>query len=132
MAFAKALALQNMIKWLVIGVVAIIFMAIFFWQFGQFLIPLMLAGFVAFVLYVQSAQTKKPASPTSMVLMVVLPLGAFMFGYFIQRGSTVALSGSGYPADPTTLIIDQTMSIMLLVFILVVALVFAVSRRRRR
>jgi len=129
MAFGKALALQHMTKWIVIGVVAIIFMMIFFWQFGQFLIPLMLAGLMVFGLYAQSAQAKKPISP---VLMVALPLGAFITGYFIQRVSTVALSGTSYITDQTTLVIDQTMSIMLLVFILVIALVFAVSRRRRR
>jgi len=132
MAFGKVLALQQMTKWIVVGIISIIVIVIFFWQFGQFFIPLMLAGLVAFVLYVQSAQTKKPVSS---ILMVVLPLGAFTFGYFIQRMSTVALSGVGYSPDPTTLVIDQTMSIMCLVFILVVVLMFAMSRkavRRRR
>jgi len=132
MAFAKVLALQQMTKWIVIGIVSIIVIVIFFWQFGQFFIPLMLTGLMVFALYLQSMQTKKPVSP---MLMVVLPLGAFTFGYIIQRMSTVALSGVGYSADPTTLIIDQTMTIMCLVFILVVVLMFAMSRkavRRRR
>jgi len=129
MAFGKALAVQQMTKWVVVGVIVIIFMAIFLWQFGQFLIPLTVTGIVAFLLYAQSGQTKKPVSP---ILMAVLPLGAFVCTYFIQRVSVVALSGAGYSTDPTTLAVDQTMMIMLLVFILAIALVFAVSRRRRR
>lgn len=133
MALRKALALQHMTKWIVIGIVAILLIAIFFWQFGQFFIPLVLAGLVGFGLSMQSAQTKKPISPT---LTVVLTLGTFMFGYFIQRFSTVALSGADISTDPTTAIIDQTMTIMLLIFVLALVLMFMLSRkaavRRRR
>ena len=126
MALAKMLGLQQMIKWLVIGIVLIVLVVIFFWQFGQFFIPLILTGIAVFLLYTQSTQTRKPVSP---ILMVTLPLGAFMLGYFIQRVSTVALSGVGYSADSTTLVIDQTMTIMFLMFILAIALMFAISRK---
>lgn len=127
MALGKALGLQQMTKWIVIGIVAIIVIAIFFWQFGQFFIPLILTGMAVFILIFQSMQTKRPVNP---VLMVSLPLSAFILGYFVQRISTVALSGADYPTDATSLVIDQTMSIMLLIFVLVIVVAYAMSRRK--
>lgn len=129
MALAKALGFQQMFKWIIIGIISIIFLVIFFWQFGQFFIPLLLAGLVVFLLYIQSMQTRKPISP---VLIGVLPLGAFIIGYFIQRISIMTLSGSDYISDPTALIVDQTMTVMLFVFILAVVAMFTIGKRRRR
>ena len=127
MGWAKMLGMEQMVKWIVIGIVAIILIVIFFWQFSQFFIPLILTGMAVFILIFQSMQTKKPVHPA---LMVSLPLCVFIFGYFVQRISTVALSGFDYSTDPTGLVIDQTMSIMLLIFLLVIVVAFAMSRKR--
>ena len=125
-AIGKMLGMQQMMKWLVIGIVSIILIVIFFWQFGQFFIPLILTGVAVFALVLNSMQTKKPVNP---VLMVSLPLSAFILGYFIQRISVVALSGAEYSPDPTALVIDQTMSILLLIFALVIVVAVAMSRK---
>jgi hypothetical protein len=115
----KLVGLGDVIKWIVIGIISLVFMAVFFMYFGRFFIPIVLCVLVIAFLYFTGAYQKTP--PVQMALMLFI---AFIGGYFIQRISTVALSvlSGTVLTEPSFDTFD-----LIMLSLTVIGLVFAVS-----
>jgi hypothetical protein len=117
---AVRLELGGATKWIVIGILAIIFMAIFFYAFGKWFIPLMLMFAVVASMYLTGAHKSLPAWS-----VVMLPLVAFCLGYVMEKLTIVSMQAIG---EPSLANISTAFLFGFLVIVLVVLMVISLTK----
>jgi hypothetical protein len=109
------ISLGDPIKWIVLGIIGIIFLAIFFMYFGEWFIPLALMLAIILSMWFTGAYKNLPSW-----VLIVAPLTAFCLGYVMQKLTIVSLSTTGGEVSSTIPAIGYGLVAVVLVVLLFV------------